>query len=273
MSPIHAMRPLKYRAVWISDVHLGSKSSRADFLLDFLKSIECEYLYLVGDIIDLWAMRKSVHWPQSHNDVIRALLGKARHGTKIVYIPGNHDGMLRDFDGSEFGMIQIKKQAFHFTADGKKLLILHGDEFDGVVHCGKLMNIVGDSAYEMLILCNRVLNHFRKIFGKPYWSLASYLKHRVKNAREYINNFERAITIEAKYRGVDGVVCGHLHRPEMRYIEGVLYCNDGDWVETCTALVEDHNGSLQLLHWADEKQALKLESEIFEPQAACATAR
>jgi UDP-2,3-diacylglucosamine pyrophosphatase LpxH len=257
MSPIHVIRPLKYRAIWISDVHLGSKYSRAEFLLDFLKSTECEYLYLVGDIVDLWSMRRSVHWPQSHNNVIRAILGKAKRGTKIIYIPGNHDALVRDFESSHFGEVEIKNHAIHTTADGKKLLVLHGDEFDNVIRCNGLTSLLGNVGYDLLMWINRVHNHLRRLCNLPYWSLASYLKHRVKNAREYIQRFEAVVAKEAKRRGVDGLVCGHLHRPELTYIDDVLYCNDGDWVETCTALVEHHDGSLQLLHWADEKRALK----------------
>ncbi|ALP52221.1 UDP-2,3-diacylglucosamine hydrolase [Candidatus Tenderia electrophaga] len=257
MSPIHVIRPLKYRAIWISDVHLGSKYSRAEFLLDFLKSTECEYLYLVGDIVDLWAMRKAVYWPQSRNNVIRSILGKAKRGTKIIYIPGNHDAMVRDFAGARFGEVEIRDHAIHTTVDGKKLLVLHGDEFDSVIRCNGLMSLVGCWGYDVLMWFNRAHNGLRRLLNLPYWSLASYLKQRVKNARDYIERFETIVAREAKRRGVDGLVCGHLHRPELTYIDEVLYCNDGDWVETCTALVERHDGSLQLLHWADEKHTLK----------------
>ena len=261
MSPIHVMRPLKYRAIWVSDVHLGSKYSRAEYLLDFLKSTECEYLYLVGDVVDLESMRKSVCWPQSHNDVVRCILGKAKHGTKVIYIPGNHDGLLRDFEGASFGGVEIKNHAIHATADGKQLLVLHGDEFDNVIRCSGLMSLAGCWGYDLLMWINRAHNWLRRLFKLPYWSLASYLKHRLKNAREYIERFERVVAKEAKRRGVDGLVCGHLHRPELSYIDEMLYCNDGDWVESCTALVERHDGSMQLLHWADEKHALK-ETEL-----------
>ena len=257
MSPIHVIRPLKYRAIWISDVHLGSKYCRAEFLLDFLKSTECEYLYLVGDIIDLWSMRKSVHWPQSHNNVIRTILGKAKHGTRIIYIPGNHDNLIRDFAGSHFGEVEIRNHAIHTTADGKRLLVLHGDEFDNAIRCHGLMNLIGNWGYDTLMWINRIHNAVRRMLNLPYWSLASYLKHRVKNARDYIERFETLVAGEIHRRDVDGLVCGHLHRPELTYINNVLYCNDGDWVETCTGLVEHHDGSLQLLHWADEKRALK----------------
>lgn len=257
MPSIHVMRPLKYRAIWLSDVHLGSKYCQAEFLLDFLKSTECEYLYLVGDIVDIEAMRRSMHWPQSHNNVIRSILGKAKHGTRIVFIPGNHDSELRDFEGHHFGEVEIMKQTIHTTADGKRLLITHGDEFDNVIRCSRLMDLLGDWGYDLLMWINRRHNQIRRVFNKPYWSLASYLKHRVRNAREYINRFEEVVAKEARRQQLDGLVCGHLHRPELTYIDGILYCNDGDWVENCTALVECHDGTMQLLHWADQKHALK----------------
>lgn len=263
MSPIHVIHPLKYRAVWISDVHLGSRYAQADYLLDFLRSVECEYLYLVGDIIDLWAMRKSVNWPQSHNNVIRTILGKAKHGTKIVYIPGNHDCLLRDFEDQQFGEVTIKNQVIHTTADGKRMLVTHGDEFDSVIRCSALTSLLGNLGYDLLMWLNKQHNAIRNLCGRPYWSLASYLKQRVKNARDYIERFEKAVAREAKEQDLDGLICGHLHRAELRQINGVLYCNDGDWVESCTSLVEHHNGQLQLLHWADEKHALKQSSLAY----------
>jgi len=200
MSPIHVIRPLKYRAIWISDVHLGSKYCRAEFLLDFLKSTECDYLYLVGDIIDLWSMRKVVHWPQSHNNVIRTILGKAKHGTRIIYTPGNHDNLVRDFSGSHFGEVEIRNHAIHTTADGKRLLVLHGDEFDNAVRCHGLMNLIGNWGYDILMWINRMHNAIRRLLNLPYWSLASYLKHRVKNAREYIERFETLVAGEIRRR-------------------------------------------------------------------------
>ena len=257
MTPIHVMRPLKYRSIWISDVHLGSKYAQAEFLLDFLNSTECENLYLVGDIVDLWAMRKSVNWPQSCNDVIRVILEKAKRGTKIIYVPGNHDSFLRDFDGKQFGQVTIRKQVIHTTADGKRLLVTHGDEFDNLIRCSGLQSLLGNLGYDMLIWLNQQHNRLRGLFGLSYWSLASYLKHKVKNAREYIECFEKAVAQKVKEMELDGLVCGHLHKAQLSVINGVIYCNDGDWVESCTSLVETHDGQLQLIHWADEKYALK----------------
>ncbi len=257
MSPVVDIRPLRFRSIWISDVHLGTKGCRADFLLNFLNSTECEYLYLVGDIVDVWQMKSGVYWPQEHNEVIRKILGKARNGTKVVYVPGNHDELLRDFDGMEFGDILIRSRYTHETADGKKLLLLHGDEFDSVVQCSRFLALLGSHAYDWLLQANRLVNYVRRRFGFRYWSLAAYLKHKVKNAVNFISDFEKAVAFEARKRDVDGLVCGHIHHAEITHINGVLYCNCGDWVESCTALTERHDGALQLIHWADEKHTLK----------------
>lgn len=257
MSELIANPRLKYKTIWVSDVHLGSKASRAEYLIDFLKSTECEKLYLVGDIIDFWSMQKTMFWPQSHNNVIRSILNKAKHGTEVIYIPGNHDMLMRDHAGLRFGNLVIKLHDVHETVTGQRLLVTHGDEFDQIVTCNKLKSLLGNYAYDFLIWLNRVVNRFRKRAGLPYWSLATYLKHKSKNATEYIKRFEQAVAYEVKKRDVDGLVCGHLHRAEIDNINGVLYCNDGDWVENCTALVEKEDGKLQLLHWADDKHALK----------------
>lgn len=252
MSRIHKLAPNRCRSIFISDVHLGFRGCRADFLLDFLRSTDSEYLYLVGDIVDIWQMeRKGLYWPQEHNNVIRAILGKARHGTRVVFIPGNHDEVLRDFCGMDFGQVQIRRDAIHETADGRKLLVLHGDEFDSVVQCSKWLAVLGSRAYDLLLHLNRWINVFRRRFGFPYWSLAAYLKHKVKNAVNFISSFEQGVAHEVKKRGLDGVVCGHIHRAEITSINGILYCNDGDWVESCTALTESFAGELELVHWSD----------------------
>jgi UDP-2,3-diacylglucosamine pyrophosphatase LpxH len=232
-------------------VHLGFRGCRAGFLLDFLRNVECEKLYLVGDIIDLWSLERAFYWPQQHNDVLRTLLAKARDGTRIVYIPGNHDRSFRDFDGWVLGNVEIRREAVHQTADGRRFLILHGDEFDSVIRASPLLESLGCRAYDLVLRLNRAVNAFRQRLGYPYWSVAAFLKHRVKNAVQYISNFERAVACEARRRGVDGMICGHIHRPEIGDIGGVLYCNDGDWVENCTALVEDSAGRLSLLRWTE----------------------
>jgi UDP-2,3-diacylglucosamine pyrophosphatase LpxH len=246
---------VRLRTVFISDVHLGSKGCRADLLLEFLKSVEVEQLYLVGDIVDFWAMRKNFFWPQEHNNVLRTILGKAKGGTRVRFIPGNHDADLREFVGSAFGNLEIHREYIHQTAEGKRLLVMHGDEFDTVVQCSPWLARLGSTAYDFTLQLNRYVNAVRRLFGYSYWSLANYLKHRVKNAVSYISSFERAVAHAARKRGVDGVVCGHIHRAEISDIDGVLYCNDGDWVESCTALVEDMNGRLAIWHWAELRAA------------------
>ncbi|HEX7029960.1 MAG TPA: UDP-2,3-diacylglucosamine diphosphatase [Gammaproteobacteria bacterium] len=244
--------PKRYRAIWISDIHLGFRGCAAELLLDFLHSVECDTLYLVGDIIDIWELERRVYWPQAHNNVIRTLLGKAKLGTRVVYIPGNHDELLRDYCGMDFGNIEVRRDAIHETADGRKLLIMHGDEMDSVVQCSRFLAVIGSRAYDWLLWANRYVNAIRKRLGKPYWSLAAFLKHKVKNAVNFISSFEKGVAHEARRRGADGVVCGHIHRAEIRDIDGILYCNDGDWVESCTALTENFDGALEIVHWADK---------------------
>ncbi len=241
----------RYRAIFISDVHLGTRRCKAECLLDFLKHAESEYLYLVGDIVDGWRLKTSWHWPPQHNDVIQALLRKARTGTKVVYIPGNHDEALRDYARLAFGGIAVASDTIHATADGRRLLVLHGDEFDGIVRDALWLAKFGDRAYGLALSANHGLNRIRRRLGMPYWSLAAYLKSRVEDAVKYVANFQRAVVDEARRRGAQGVVCGHIHKAEIRDIDGVLYCNDGDWVESCTALVEHYGGRLEILHWAD----------------------
>jgi len=240
----------RYRAIWISDIHLGTRDCKADFLLDFLKHNESEYLYLVGDIVDGWRLRRSWYWHQSHNDVIQKLLRKARKGTHVYYIPGNHDEWLRDYVELQLGGVQLVDEAMHTTVDGRRLLILHGDAFDGVVRYARWMALLGDWAYNNALRLNYYLNVARRKLGYPYWSLSAYLKNKVKNAVEYVSNFEIAVAAEARRREVDGIVCGHIHHAQIREIDGVLYCNDGDWVESCTALVEHFDGRLEIVEWA-----------------------
>jgi UDP-2,3-diacylglucosamine pyrophosphatase LpxH len=240
----------RYRTIFISDLHLGTPGCQASALLDFLKSHPSEYLYLVGDIVDGWQLRRRWYWPQSHNDVVQKLLRRARKGCHVVYVPGNHDEFARGFVGHQFGGIEVTEDAIHTTADGRNLWITHGDYFDGVIQCAKWLAYLGDNLYELTLKLNRHLNHWRTRLGLPYWSLSAYLKHKVKKALNYVTDFEVAVANEAKRRGHQGVVCGHIHRAEMRDINGTLYCNDGDWVESRTALVEHDDGRLELLHWA-----------------------
>jgi UDP-2,3-diacylglucosamine pyrophosphatase LpxH len=256
MTPKPPQPALRLRSVFISDVHLGFKGCRAEFLLDFLRRVECEQIYLVGDIIDLWSLQRSFYWPQAHNDVIRTILGKAKHGTRVVYVPGNHDRAFRDHDGLTLGNVEICLEAIHETADGRRFLVLHGDEFDSIVRASPLLESLGNRAYAGALRMNRYVNAVRQMLGYRYWSLAAFLKHKVKNAVKYIANFERALAVEARRRGVDGVICGHIHRAEITEIDGILYCNDGDWVESCTTLVEDFAGRLSLLRWTETAEVL-----------------
>lgn len=243
--------PLSFRTIWISDIHLGTPGCQADALLEFLRHTESKYLYLVGDIIDGWALKRRWYWHQSHNDVVQKVLRKARKGTEVCFIAGNHDEVARQFIGLAFGGIRIADEIVHITADHKRVLVLHGDRFDAVIQCAKWIAYLGDVMYEFLLKVNRVFNSARRKIGLPYWSLSQYLKHKVKNAVSFIAAFEEAVAREARDRGMHAVVCGHIHRPEIREIDGVLYCNDGDWVESLSALAETHDGQLRLITWHD----------------------
>lgn len=248
----------KYRAVWISDVHLGYKGCKAEYLLDFLQTTECDYLYLVGDIIDIWSMKRSLYWPQLHNDIVKAILDKAKSGTRVIYIPGNHDDMLRHYPGMSFGNIIFRNEYVHTTKTGDRFLILHGDEFDGVIQCGRMATFFGNHAYDFLLYINRLFNQFRRYLGMPYWSLATFLKSKIKNAMRHINNFERAAVYAARKRNAQGVICGHIHHAEIKRLNGVVYLNTGDWVENCTALVEKDSGEIELLHWSERYHPVKI---------------
>jgi UDP-2,3-diacylglucosamine pyrophosphatase LpxH len=242
----------RFRTIWISDIHLGTRGCNAEMLIDFLDHVDSETIYLVGDIIDGWALKKRFYWPDAHNDIVWRILKRAKRGTRVVYVPGNHDEMFRQFAGLNFGGVEIRRQAIHETADGRRLLVLHGDEFDAVMLSHRWLAFVGDAAYTATMALNRWLNKGRQALGLPYWSLSKYAKHKVKNAVEFISKFEDVVAREAGARGVDGVVAGHIHSADMRAIQGVDYYNDGDWVEGCTALVEHFDGRMEILHWADE---------------------
>jgi len=242
----------RYRTIWISDIHLGTRGCNAHMLIDFLDSTDSETMYLVGDIIDGWRLKKSWYWPALHNDIVWRVMKRAKRGARVIYIPGNHDEMFRQFAGLTFGGIEIRRKAIHTTADGRKLLVLHGDEFDAVVMCHRWLAFLGDAAYGLLLRLNVAINAVRRRFDLPYWSLSKHAKHKVKNAVEFISRYEEAVAREAGVRGVDGVVCGHIHTAEYRDFNGIAYYNDGDWVEGCTALVEHFDGRMEVLHWADE---------------------
>lgn len=260
----------RYRAVFISDLHLGTRGARTDFLVDFLRRMSCQQLYLVGDIIDGWRLRRSWYWDAAHDEVFRLILRHARAGTSVIYIPGNHDELFRAWLplGLEVGGIRLREEATHITLDGRRLLVTHGDAFDSVVRYARFLAVLGDGAYTAALVVNRWFNALRRRLGYPYWSLSAWAKRQVKGAVKAINDFELALANEARRRGFHGVVCGHIHHPEMREVDGVLYANGGDWVESCTALVEHEDGRLELLDWA----ALNRFSFFSRPQA-CPDAR
>jgi UDP-2,3-diacylglucosamine pyrophosphatase LpxH len=254
----------QYRSIFISDLHLGTRGCKAEFLLDFLRYNEADNIYLVGDIIDCWRLKKTWYWAQSHNDVVQKLLRKARKGTRVIYVPGNHDEPLRDYDGMAFGGVVVANEIVHITADGKRYLVAHGDAFDGVIKYAKWLAYLGDSAYSLALTLNHWYNHFRVSLGLQYWSLSAYLKTQVKDAVKFISDFETAMAAEARRHGYDGVICGHIHKAESRMIDGVHYCNDGDWVESCTALVEHLDGRLEIVEWAANRNFSMLAPHITE---------
>jgi UDP-2,3-diacylglucosamine pyrophosphatase LpxH len=254
----------QYRSIFISDLHLGTRGCKAEFLLDFLKYNEADNIYLVGDIIDCWRLRKAWYWAQSHNDVVQKLLRKARKGTRVVYIPGNHDEPLRDYAGMTFGEVAVVNEIVHVTADGKRYLVAHGDAFDGVIKYAKWLAYLGDTAYALALNLNHWYNHFRVRLGLQYWSLSAYLKTQVKDAVKFISDFEDAMAAEARRQGLDGVICGHIHKAESRMIDGIHYVNDGDWVESCTALVEHMDGRLEIVEWAANRKFSMLAPTIVD---------
>ncbi len=263
---------LRCRTAFISDVHLGTKGCQAEQLLEFIRVLDCETLYLVGDIVDGWKMKSGWYWPQAHNDVVQKVLRLARKGVKVVYVPGNHDDRIRDFCGVHFGGVVVARDAVHEAADGKRYLVTHGDEFDGVIQHARWLAFLGDWGYRALLGLNTHFNRLRHMLGLGYWSLSAYLKHRVKNAVQFIDNFEQAMAEEARRRGVQGVICGHIHHAEIRDIDGIAYVNDGDWVESCTAVVEGFDGALSIVRWHDVRaqyaDVALVELAAAEPLAA-----
>ena len=238
----------RVRAAWISDVHLGTRGAQASALLEFLRDYECETLYVVGDLIDIWQLRRGIYWPQLHNDVVQKILRKARKGTRVIYVPGNHDEMVSQFEG-RYGNIEIAPRVLHETADGRRLLVIHGHELDTVVQNVKWLAFLGDAGYQFLLSLNPAINFFRRRFGLGYWSLSAYAKKRVKDAVSFIGRFEEEIVRYATPDKVDAVLCGHIHSAAIRQIGPITYYNCGDWVETCSALVEQPNGEMKLVNY------------------------
>ena len=267
-----------YKTIFISDIHLGSKACQAELLLDFLKHNDSEKLYLVGDIVDGWRLKRKWYWPQSHNDVVQKILRKARKGTEIIYVPGNHDEGLRRYIGTHFGGIEVRPTDIYEAVNGDKYLVLHGDSFDNVMLYARWLASIGDHAYDLVLRLNTVFNGLRRLMGLRYWSLSSYLKIKVKNAVQFISEFERVLANEAQKAGVQGVICGHIHHAEIKQYGDIIYMNDGDWVESCSALVEHFDGTWEIIFWADivaqrgatSKAAAVLESAEDKPLAEAA---
>jgi UDP-2,3-diacylglucosamine pyrophosphatase LpxH len=259
----------RYRSLFVSDVHLGTRGCKAELLVDFLAHNSCETLFLIGDIVDGWRLRRRWYWPEAHNRVVEEILHKIDSGTRVVYVPGNHDEMLRPYCGRVISGVELMYEAVHETACGKRLLVIHGDRFDAVIAYARWLAYLGDTAYTLALQLNETFNALRRIIGLEYWSLSGFLKRKVKNALEYICRFESAAAREARRRGFDGVICGHIHQAAIKTIEGVLYINDGDWVESCTALAEDRHGNLEILCWSS---AAPRSSRVTAPQREFAPA-
>jgi len=257
-----------FRALFISDVHLGTRGCQADRLLDFLRHHDADTIYLVGDIVDGWQLRSTWYWPSAHNDVVQKLLRKARKGARLVYIPGNHDEFLRDFYGTHFGGVEVMANALHVAADGRRYHVTHGDNFDLVVRHARWLALLGDHAYRFALVLNTTFNVVRRRLGLPYWSLSQWAKLKVKNAVNYIGAFETTLTMEAERHRVDGVICGHIHHAAMRDIGGLCYINCGDWVESCTAVVEHPDGRFEIVSWIRDTRRAPPRRELTEARAA-----
>ena len=244
-----------YKTIWISDLHLGSTQCQADVLLDFLKFNESEKLYLVGDIIDFWALSKKMYWPTEHNTVIQKVLKKARHGTQVIYVPGNHDEPVRDYNNYIFGDIVVKNSDYHTTVDGRRFLVVHGDEYDTIAQYHQWIAKLGSLGYDFLLEVNRFLKMIRRLFGvQSHFSLAAFVKFKVKNVVKFISDYEESLVNTLRNEDLDGVICGHIHHAEIKQINQFLYVNTGDFVESCTAIVECDDGNLQLVNWIDEER-------------------
>ncbi|MCC6466589.1 MAG: UDP-2,3-diacylglucosamine diphosphatase [Planctomycetes bacterium] len=245
-------RKTHYRTVWLSDIHLGTKFCRVERLVQFLKAVRCDCLYLVGDIIDVWSMRRKWHWPKDHTEVVRRILKRDLKGTRIIFVPGNHDELFRAYHGLQFGGVEIRNEVIHTTADGRKALVVHGDVFDAIVRHHRLITMVGDWLYDVLLAVNVHFNTLRRWMGFGHWSLSNYVKQRVKKVISFISSFEEALARYARQKQVSVVVCGHIHHPELRDVDGIQYANCGDWVENCSAVVEHHDGRLEMLRFGPE---------------------
>jgi len=259
----------RYRALFLSDLHLGTRGCQAELLLDFLRHNDAPTIYLVGDIVDGWRLKNGWYWPQTHNDVVQKLLRKVRKGGRVIYVPGNHDEFARDYAGLEFGGVEVVKSTFHETADGRRMLVVHGDQFDIVMRHARWLAMAGDWAYEWAIVLNAHYNRLRRAFGGGYWSLSAWAKYKVKNVVNFIGDYEAALASEARRRGADGVICGHIHHAAIKTIDGVRYVNTGDFVESCTAVAEHPDGRFEILRWT-QQLALPAPVNVALPAAQAA---
>ena len=263
---------LRVRAIFLSDIHLGTRACQAEHLLDFLREVDAETVYLLGDIVDFWSLSRGIYWPAPHNTFVQKILKRARHGTRVVFIPGNHDEALREYTGSGFGDIQVHRESVHQTADGRRFLLIHGDEFDQITRHHRWIAILGDLSYNLLVQLNILLSWIRRKLRKPgYWSLAGYAKRKVKGALDFIYGFEESVAHHARNRGLDGVICGHIHSAVIKDIHGITYINCGDWVDSCTAIVEHLDGRLELIHWQQEHElhgSLDRQPQVTAPNEA-----
>ena len=258
------------RTLFLSDLHLGTRGCQAQAVLDFLKVYEADEIYLVGDIVDGWRLRQAWHWPQAHNDVVQKLLRKVRKGTRVVYIPGNHDEFLRDYVGSTFGGVEVLEEAIHTCADGRKMLVLHGDKFDTVVRNVRWLALLGDQAYDFAIWLNGHIARIRRVMGLPYWSFSQWSKDKVKCAVSFVTAFEEAVVRDARQQEVELVLCGHIHKAIIKQFDEITYINSGDWVESCTAILEHHDGRIEICHWHQSREEEQRQANLpqREPLAA-----
>lgn len=258
------MSQLTFRSIWISDTHLGTRHFRAESFLQFLRSTESEYLYLVGDIFDFWQMKSRWHWSPVHDRIVSTVLEKAANGTKVYYLPGNHDEKLRGFEGACFNGVTIRNKLVHKAADGSSYLVMHGDSFDCVVQNNKWLADIGSCLYDKMLALNHWFNVVRRECGKEYWSLSAWLKHKVKKAVNYISRYEEILVREIQSHKVDGLICGHIHHASVKMIDGFLYTNSGDWVESCTALAENRDGTIGIIEWAGPDPISELTIDAYK---------
>ncbi len=261
----------RVRSIFLSDIHLGTRACQAGRLLEFLREYPAEHVYLVGDIVDFWAMARGIFWTSEHNTVLQKVLRRARHGERVIFIPGNHDEALREYAGTVFGDIEVHAEYVHQMADGRRFLLVHGDEFDQVTRYHRWVAVLGDMAYNWLVRVNTILSWCRRRLGRAgYWSLAGYAKRKVKTAMQFINDFENSVIHAVRQRGLDGVICGHIHAAALREVGGLTYANCGDWVDSCTALVEHDDGRLEIVEWG-AATLLSLPAPVTEEVGECAS--